>query len=349
MKTADAHTISAVEALLDGFFVERIERATLIAPAYKQLWQEIRAASAGGKRLRPSLLLLAHRTLGGDRDDDAQAAAAAFELLHTALLMHDDMLDGDLVRRGRRNLQGSFIDAARAAALPAEAATAWGEAAGVLAGDVLISAAHAMLSRVAAPSAADLHLILDDCLFSTAAGELSDVGLSWGVVPPTIAEITRMMQDKTSCYSFAAPLRSGAVLADAGGVIEEELSRIGTLLGFIYQLRDDVLGVFGQGELIGKSVHSDLREGKRTLLISYAQEYPLWQDVRHLFGDRSLDAAGAEQLREAVTLSGARGRVEETLASARAKACSLIERSTLPEELRVELRWLAHHCAERES
>lgn len=349
MITDEPRALAAVDAALDGFLAERISRASLAGPAYRRLWEHIRLACSGGKRIRPRLLLLAHEALGGDAHDDALAASVAFELLHTAFLLHDDVLDGDLVRRGRPNLQGAFVGDALDASVTAEAATNWGDAAGVLAGDLLISAAHTMVAGTSAAAAPPLHALLDECLFATAAGELSDVGLAVGTVPATVPAITRMMQDKTAAYSFAAPLRAGALLAGAGQAAESELNEIGTMLGFVYQLRDDILGVFGSPVALGKPVDGDLREGKRTLLIAYAEGSEEWEAVRHLFGRRSLDAADADRLREALTASGARFRAELRLSRQCEKTCARIEGAGLPETLRTELLLLARRCAERDS
>lgn len=349
MITDEPHTLTAVESKIDALLTERTARAAAIGPAYQRLWECIRIASDGGKRIRPRLLLLAHGTLGGAADEDALRAAAAFELLHTALLLHDDVLDGDLVRRGRPNLQGAFVSDALGASLPTEAATGWGQAAGVLAGDLLISAVHAMIAGIADPHRAAIHTILDECLFATAAGELADVGLAVGMVPATAPGITRMMHDKTSAYSFSAPLRVGALLADADRRSTEDLAQIGTMLGFIYQLRDDLLGVFGSAEAIGKTVDGDLREGKRTLLIAAAEHTDAWGEVRHLFGRRSLDTADADRLRDAIIAGGARQGAEQQLTLECARTWRRIEDSILPERLKAELLSLARHCAERES
>lgn len=349
MITGERHALAAVDAAIDAFLAGRIARASAVGPAYRILWERIGASCAGGKRIRPRLLLLAHDALGGDAHDDAVTASVAFELLHTAFLLHDDVLDADLVRRGRPNLQGSFLGDALDEGLGAEESTSWGEAAGVLAGDLLISAAHAVVAGIPGGAAPALHELIDECLFSTAAGELADVGLALGTIPVTVAEITRMMNDKTAVYSFAAPLRAGALLAGAGPEAETELAEIGRMLGFVYQLRDDLLGVFGSAAALGKPVDSDLREGKRTLLVAYADGTDAWEGVRHLFGRRSLEAEDAERLRRALADSGARSRAELQLTRQCEKACERIAGSGLPEKLKAELILLARRCAERES
>jgi geranylgeranyl diphosphate synthase type II len=345
----DRQTLNEVDERIEGLLAERIGRAAAAGPAYERLWIRIRSAIRGGKRIRPRLLLTAHAALGGGVVEDAVTAAAAFELLHTALLIHDDMLDGDLVRRGETNLQGAFVAETLDAGASVETATAWGGAAGLLAGDLLISAVHALLGDLSAPSAKRIGALVDECLFATAAGEFADIGLALGTLDPTTDEIARMMRDKTAAYSFAAPLRAAAVLAGADSRVEADLAEIGTLIGFVYQLRDDLLGVFGSEELLGKSVDGDLREGTRTLLIAYAEGTEAWENVRHLFGRRSLDPDDAQLMRNALIASGARSRADLLLARRRDECIERVERSALPAGLRDELTRLARRCAERES
>src|SRR6218665_3109670 len=109
------------------------------------------------------------------------------------------------------------------------------------------------------------------------------------------------------------------------------------MLGFVYQLRDDLLGVFGSPSALGKPVDGDLREGKRTLLVAYAEGSDAWEDVRHLFGRRSLDADDAARLREALIVSRARSRVELQLSRHCEQTCRRIETAALPETLAAEL------------
>ena len=186
-------------------------------------------------------------------------------------------------------------------------------------------------------------------MFVTAAGELADVGYGVGAMRPDAAEIGRMMAEKTAHYTFSAPLRIGAALAGASAEASAELSQIGTALGFIYQLRDDVLGVFGDPDTLGKSIDGDLREGKRTLLIAHAEHSAEWARVSHLFGRRGIDAGDVALLRQAIVDSGAAAEIERLLTHEGDQVAARIDASSLPLPLRQELRAIARRCAERES
>lgn len=337
-----------VDVVLSRFFEDRIRRATPLAEHYALLWQRLARSSEGGKRLRPRLLLDTHRAFGDPHPEDATIAAAAFELLHTALLLHDDVIDRDLSRRGRPNLTAEFADDATARGLPPRTAAAWGEASGILGGDLLLSSTYALVAQVRSAARAELTDLVEECLFRAAAGEHADVAFGLGTAPAAPEQVLRMMENKTGGYSFAAPLRAGAVLADAGEQASAALELVGTALGVLYQLRDDILGVFGDART-GKSTSSDLREGKRTLLVAFAEGHPAWTAVRHLWGDPGLDEAGADTLRAALVASGAHDATAQLIETRRRDVVVTIGRTGLPPRLRQDLGALADQLAGRTS
>ncbi|WP_395244755.1 polyprenyl synthetase family protein [Agromyces sp. MMS24-K17] len=338
----------ALDDFLDGVLAERVERAARHGHEYRRLWEAATEAVAGGKRIRPMLVLAAHRAWGDPRPDDAVRVAAAFELLHTAFLMHDDVIDHDLVRRGRPNVAGRFAHAAAARGLDSARAHDYGDASAILAGDLLISAAHGLVAGVDAPAPTRLALLdlVDECVFTTAAGEHDDVRFAAGVRPGR-DEILAMIEAKTAAYSFSAPLRAGALLAEAGPGASDRLDRIGRSLGIAFQLRDDVLGVFGDERTTGKSTLGDLREGKETLLVASARGHADWEAVAGRFGDPRLDEAGAAALRDALVASGALAQVEALIDRHAAFARVGIDHPELPAALRDDLRALVAASTER--
>lgn len=339
----------AVDTVLSEFFEDRIRRATPLAEHYALLWRRLARSSEGGKRLRPRLLLDTHRAFGGTHAEDATVAAAAFELLHTALLLHDDVIDGDVSRRGRPTVSAEFADDAVTSGLPARSAAAWGQASGILGGDLLLSATYALVARVRTGAREELTDIVDECLFRAAAGEHDDVAFGLGTASAAPEQVLRMMENKTGGYSFAAPLRAGATLAGADARAQAELEQVGTALGVLYQLSDDLLGVFGDARRTGKSTTGDLRERKRTLLVAFAEGHPAWSAVRYLWGDPALDEAGADVLRGALVSSGARTAMVELIETRRREIVVTIDRTTLPAGLRHDLVGLADQLVGRAS
>jgi len=346
-----ALSTTAVERRIRRFFDEGALR-TIEDPGFAQLWREAADGAMGGKLLRPKLVLSTYAAYASERaavsHDDAIAVAAAFELLHTAFLLHDDVIDGDLRRRGRPNLI-----ALRAAAAPAGAdadrALAYGNASAILAGDLCISGALRIIAELDAPAPIRRRLsaLLDDMLADTAAGEHADViaGLEGQA---TVETIVSVMDRKTARYSFCAPLEAGALLggADVGNI--GTLTRIGRHLGLAFQAGDDELGVFGDEQTTGKSTLSDLREGKETLLIAFAREDRRWQAVRTMFGDRDLTVEDAAAIRDVIEHSGARDRVRTFAADSATQAIVLIRSAGLPAALADELLTLAHTLTDRD-
>ncbi|MFF2388750.1 polyprenyl synthetase family protein [Agromyces sp. NPDC058104] len=338
---------AAVDEYLDGWFAERVDRATSHGRDYVLLWQAARDGAAGGKRIRPALVLEAHAAFASPNSAEAVRLAAAFELLHTAFLMHDDVIDHDLVRRGAPNVAGRFAIEGLARGLSSARANELGEASAILAGDLLLSGAHRIVAGLDAPVGVRelLLAILDECVFLAAAGEHADVRQSGGA--PGEGDILAMIEHKTASYSFSAPLQAGAVLGGAPAESVLELGEIGRHLGVAFQLRDDVLGVFGAVDVTGKSVVGDLREGKETLLIAYAREHASWQQVAADFGCAELDESGARRLREAIESSGARERVERLIDERCDDAVAAVGRAGLPARLTASLTATARHCVER--
>jgi geranylgeranyl pyrophosphate synthase len=342
------HDGSTVAGFLDTFFAKRIEQASMHGDDYGRLWSAARDAASGGKRIRPALVLAAHRAFAGAQTESAVRLAAAFELLHTAFVIHDDVIDHDLVRRGAPNVAGRFALEGIARGFAAGRANDYGEASAILAGDLLISGAHRLVAELDTPPAVRGALLelVDECVFLAAAGEHADVRHAAGAIPCE-ADILAMIEHKTASYSFSAPLQAGALLGGATGDTVHRLGEIGRHLGVAFQLRDDVLGVYGRPELTGKSVLGDLREGKETLLIAYARGHVAWSEAAAEFGRGDLDAAGAARLRAAIEASGARSRVERLIAERCDAAMAAVAASLLPGALCDRLTAAAHECVER--
>ena len=326
-------SVGELEAAIDACF-DDVARTVGTFQGFDRVWESMRQASTGGKLLRPRLLLSAQRAFGGAPDEHALQAAVAIELLHVAFLLHDDVLDRDLVRRGGPNLISRQRDAALVRGVNPREARRYGESCAVLVGDLLLAAAHRLIGELDEPVGRRRALlgVLDDAVSAAAVGEHADlrISLSGEADEDTIL---RTMALKTARYSFSAPLRFGALMGGASSEVVGTLGFIGDMVGIAFQMRDDVLGVFGDPGRTGKSVLSDLREGKITLLVAYARMDPSWQRVAHLFGDPDLDERGAALLRSAIERSGARARAEAVAAQLIDEASMSMYRAVLPPEL----------------
>lgn len=300
---------------LDRLLASGLNRSARLGQDHRELWGALSLASDGGKRFRPGLVVAAHDALGGSSAASVARVGAALELLHTAFVVHDDVIDGDDVRRGRPNVSGTFATAARDQGADQATARHYGDAAGILAGDLALVSAVRLVARSQAPAhlVDELLDLLEDTVHATAAGELADVrlGLQLGGSPVTLDEALRVAEQKTAVYSFQLPLQAGAILAGATADVTAALARLGRLVGIGFQLLDDLLGVFGDEARTGKSALTDLREGKHTALLAHARATSAWSDLRGLVGDPDLDHHDAGRARDLLEGCGARAAVQE--------------------------------------
>ncbi|MGO4534041.1 polyprenyl synthetase family protein [Leifsonia sp. 2MCAF36] len=350
--------LAAVDARLARHFAERISAASAYDPSYRRLWESARDAADGGKRIRPRFVLTAYRGLAGARagagaadQEAARTAAVAYELLHTAFLLHDDVIDGDTVRRGRPNVAGAFRAEAVARGADSGRGRRWGAAGAILAGDLLLHAASSTLGRVQVDEWTRERLldILDHGVFVTAAGELADVALAERLGPdaPALQDVLAMTEHKTAAYSVSGPLMTGALLAGGGEDVLAPLAEYGRLVGIAFQLGDDLLGVFGSEDVTGKSIVSDLRQGKETSLIAYARGTARWSDVAPSLGRGDLDRREAGRLAALLEECGARRFVERLLAEYVERAIAVLDTPSIPAALSEPLTDVARSCIGR--
>jgi geranylgeranyl diphosphate synthase type II len=232
--------------------------------------------SRTGKAIRPALCLAACRAFGGEAVD-AQAVAAAIEMLHNAFLVHDDVADGSTHRRGRPTLPATDGDAL---ALNA------GDALAVLANQVLRSSTRTMRTELADA----VHDEFDRMALRTLEGQATELGWRRDVVVDLRPEdYLELIRDKTCWYTTIHPLRVGALIGSDGTADLRPLVRFGFLLGAAFQIRDDVLNLVGEASY-GKEIDGDLYEGKRTLMLIHLVEQANGPDratvVEYLHMDR---------------------------------------------------------------
>ena len=305
--TAD---VARVEAVIDEVFRVKMRGARAYGQEATDLWRTASETVRGGKLVRPRLLLAAYRELAGMPHTPRSViqAAAAVELLHYAFILHDDVIDGDTVRRGRPNLIGAIA----ADAAPARRALHRGTTAAILMGDLVLSAAYQLLARLDVPERAPVRVfdVVDHTIDQTVAGEWADVTFAHGMEPPTLNAILEMSANKTACYTFELPLRLAAVLADAALPTENALATAGRYLGIAFQLDDDLLCAFGDPAEHGKDPLSDLREGKQTPIIAFARTTSEWRLITDRVGRSDLTPEEADRVREVLVACGAKDYVE---------------------------------------
>ncbi|WP_296667124.1 polyprenyl synthetase family protein [Demequina sp.] len=306
-----ASNLDAVQATLDEHVTQAMGELPAAGSDYRNLWDSLGEQYLGGKNLRPSLTLAAYAGLGGDDAEAAVPVAAAMEMLHTAMLVHDDILDGDEVRRGRPNVAGTRRHALAGSRLEPDQVDRHVLSAALLGGDLALASSYDLISRANLPAhhrIACLDLVTR-AIRTTIAGELLD--MYGDMVAPEDANSLLVAELKTATYSCVVPLLAGAQLAGADPTMVGHLEKLGASLGLSFQLVDDDLGVFGDPEVTGKSVLSDLRAGKRTelLRLGFQQADEEGRDILvAAVGNPDLDEAGAQRVRDVLIASGARHR-----------------------------------------
>jgi geranylgeranyl diphosphate synthase type I len=306
----------------------------------------------GGKRLRPTFAYWGWRTVRGSEDDDRGliTAAASLELLHACALVHDDVMDASDTRRGRPAAHTAFAGMHREHGWTGDP-DVFGTAAAILLGDLLLSWADAMFATagVDAAAAPRARHVYDEMRQLVMAGQYLDV-LVQARGAFSADEALRVIEFKTSKYTVEGPLHLGAAIAGASDEVFAVLSGYGLPLGEAFQLRDDVLGVFGDPSVTGKPAGDDLREGKHTLLTALAMEAAdadQADGLRAGLGDRSLDDARVAALREVIISTGALDQVEQRITERATQARTALDTPAISDQSRKALDALAVAATDR--
>lgn len=280
---------------------------------FAELTTALRPHAGAGKLVRPRLVELGWTAAAGTGVPPADRRqvdrlGAAFELLHTALLVHDDVIDRDALRRGRPTIHEEYRRRLSGRGVPLGEDAHAGLAVAVIGGDVLLAEAFrlAVTCTDDAPRAVTVAAVVFDAATASAAGELEDVllGLARHTGDePDPERILAMQRLNTAEYTVCAPLRAGALLAGADAEFAAGLGEAGADLGVAYQVVDDVLGVFGSPDQTGKSADGDLREGKATVLTAHGRRDPR---VRALLDGGPATAEELDAARHALEEAGAR-------------------------------------------
>ena len=342
-----------VQHRLDAFLSERTDRLSELGPPLLPLLAAAADAVAGGKRLRASFVYWGWRAAGGAADDGRVVqAGAALELLHASALVHDDVMDASDIRRGRPASHKQFERLHRDGGWTGRPER-FGIGGAIVLGDLLLSWADEML-RHCGFDAAQLTAAapyFDAMRAEVAAGQYLDlVAQSSG--HNSVPRAMQVVRYKAAKYTVERPLHLGAALGGGPRSLISALSSYGVPLGEAFQLRDDVLGVFGDPTRTGKPAGDDLREGKRTVLIALAVERA--DTTQHdridaLFGRPDLDDSGVAQLQQIIVATGALDAVERLIAELTdAATTSLRQAPIAAEQARGALASLAAAATRRD-
>ncbi|MDQ3962539.1 MAG: polyprenyl synthetase family protein [Actinomycetota bacterium] len=314
----------AIDAALEDYLRKQAARASEAEPLIAEIR---RVLAAGGKRLRPAFCYWGYRCAGGAHSESIVRAAMSLELLHTFAVVHDDIMDASDSRRGQPTTVAHH-----------------GLARALLVGDLALVLADTALRTAGFPAdvldrALDVYSSMQ---MRVIAGQDLDIAAATRAIDVPAAR--RIAVLKSGSYTVEDPLSIGATLGDASETLMAALSAFGRPLGEAFQLRDDILGTFGDPVITGKSVDADIRDGKRTFLYAAAVEELEGADRERFIADwgaEDLDDDRIAWLRAAVERAGARARAEDLCRELEDEAQAVLERLEIPNEARVALRSLA--------
>ena len=339
-----------VDERLADLLAGEIARWQVVDPVLVEPLQALgRLVDAGGKRLRPAFCHWAFVGAGGDSDDPRVIdAGAAFEMLHAFALVHDDVMDGSDTRRGERTAHLVFEDAHRTAGWRGEARR-FGEGAAILIGDL----AHVYADRLLGDVPGDVWSVWNELRLELNVGQYLDL-LGTARADRDRALAHRISRYKSGKYTIERPLHVGAALAGGDEKLLAALSAYGDPLGEAFQLRDDVLGAFGDPQRTGKPVGQDLREGKPTPLLAIAVERSATNGhgagaLLERVGDPSLGADDIAAMQRVLVDSGAVAEVEQLIDRLTSRAIEAIDAADITAEARDELVDLARFVASRDA
>jgi geranylgeranyl diphosphate synthase type I len=336
-----------VEARLDELLSAERQRWSAFDPDLAQPVDEIRRlVLSGGKRLRPAFCHWGYVGAGGGTDDQISVdAGAAFELMHAFALFHDDVMDDASTRRGQPTTH-AVAAAEHAEQHWAGESRRFGEGVAILVGDL----AFVYADRLLEGASAEAMTIWNELRIELNIGQYLDiVGSVRSVRDVETAE--RICRYKSGKYTIERPLHLGAVLAapERSGELLPALSAYGLPLGDAFQMRDDVMGAFGDAELTGKPVGGDLREGKPTPLLARAVRAatPEQRAVLDLVGQPGMDDDTVARIQQVIIDTGALDELEKHIGDLTLEAVEAITAAPIAEVAKTELTALADYVSWR--
>lgn len=357
--------VEVIDSRLESFLNDKTDEVAEISPDLVPLVDYTRSLMAGGKRFRARFCYWGWRAVAGlsgsavpaERHHPVFTLATALEVFHAAALVHDDIMDRSDTRRGVPAAHRHFEARHRELGFAREPGH-YGESTALLVGDLLLAWSSELVTEalaeqgpsIIAGTRREFHRMWNEVTL----GQYLDIHeeSAW----PTVADderfhrAMRVVTFKSAKYSMESPLLLGASLADASDHQLRELATFGLPLGVAFQLRDDVLGVFGDPEQTGKPAGDDLREGKRTVLIALA-ESEMSSGVRNVFNDMLGNPEVTDEqvkvMQHTLRDSGALQRLEDIIAQSVRRALDTLDAAELDGEAKEELHRLASAVVQR--
>lgn len=327
--TPDTEVRARVDATLETFLTSTATTLREISPVADRLMDPLRTFTSGGKRVRAVLTWWGYELAGGADAGAIAAAAGSVELLHAAALVHDDIIDDSETRRGRPAMHAGFRDAHARLSMSGDPVL-YGTGAGIIGGDLCLALSEELFDSAGfanAPAARDAHAALRRDVM---LGQFLDIELQ--AVNAPRAELREradeVLTHKTAKYTVVQPLVLGAALADADDALRAALAAFGLPLGRAFQMRDDVLGVYGDPQVTGKPAGDDLVQGKRTILVAEVLDRAAEADARWFearLGAEDISGDDVTRMTAIMTDCGALSAFERLIETETARALTALD------------------------
>ncbi|WP_338124343.1 polyprenyl synthetase family protein [Rhodococcoides kroppenstedtii] len=349
--------MSAVESVLDSFVESRRATVDSVGPVYTEAVEELRSfVLRGGKRIRPAFAWTGWLGAGGDPSGpDADAVlqvCSALEFVQACALVHDDIIDSSLTRRGFPTVHVTFAERHRRSEWIGDPA-AFGEAVAILLGDLALCWADDLIREADLPieTVRRVGPMWSAMRTEVLGGQLLDIAVE-ARSDDSLDAALRIDRYKTAAYTVERPLLIGGTLANADAALLDVYRTFGADIGIAFQLRDDLLGVFGDPAVTGKPSGDDLREGKRTVLIAAALDVADRDDpaaaetIRTGLGT-DLTPAMVDEMRELLVRLGAVENVERRITDLTESALAALSGADISPDAADRLVAMAHAATRR--
>lgn len=338
-----------MEVYLNRVLEEVGKRDPFIAEALRYVK---RLALSGGKRLRAAFMYYGYRAGGGDDRERMIRAAVSIELVHLFLLIHDDIIDRDAKRHGIITAHEHFRGIGKNLFSDRDS-THFGNSMAIIVGDMVGALGNQIIFESGFPPDRVLRALskLQEIVSYTVVGEAQDILIEYRG-KASEEEILSMYEHKTARYTVDGPLQLGMLLAGGSPSLSEALGRYAIPLGIAFQIQDDILGVFGTEEKLGKPVGSDIEEGKITILVSRALALASKGDQKELHSilkkGEALLLHDVERFREILRISGALESSRDMAVSYIDEGVRAISSVDMPSEAKDFLLGVADYMEKRE-
>lgn len=337
-----------IKRRLNAFLKKKVNEAGQVSPLLKEMtYYGMEFVMRGGKRIRPALVYYGYLTGGGRNKKAILDVSICVELIHNYLLVHDDIIDRDELRRGKPTIHKHYQNFYR----KIENREHLGNSAGILIGDLLCNFGYEILANAKFSGAlknkalARLNQMLTEVIF----GEMLDVFL--GLEKPLKEkDILNILKYKTAKYTIEGPLHIGAILAGSNKNTLRILSQYSIPLGMAFQIQDDILGIFGETKTTGKAVGADIREGKQTLLISRAIQQASERQrktIKQTLGNNKASVQDIQKIKEIIINTGSLEYCQKMAKFLAGQSKEVIKKSNFKQEVKEFLISIADYIVKR--